>query len=269
MNPTFARNMFIEAMDLVLRAWTEPGPFEHYGKHWKLKYVNPWPRPLQQPHPPVWIPGAGSQETIDLVAQRRFSYMGIPYFHHSFFKRNFDAFREACPKNGYTADPEQMGWLCPIYVAETDEQAWAEYEEHLKYFMHKLLKGLIVFPPGYTSARSIARINKAMDKFMTSAKTRDQIEEGAYALVGSPQTVRDKLLHWIKYLGVGNLLSLLQLGTLPADLTIKNMTMFAREVMPALRKELNSTSTDTLLSPGRPHRVRPPHQLPVASKRLR
>lgn len=87
MNPTHARGMFQEAMDLVIRAWTEPGPFEHYGKHWKLKYVNPWPTPYQKPHPPIWIPGAGSKETIDLVAERRYGYMGIPYFHRSFFKR--------------------------------------------------------------------------------------------------------------------------------------------------------------------------------------
>ena len=57
-----------------------------------------------------------------------------------------------------------MGWLVPIYVAETDEQAWAEYEKHLFYFANKLLKGLVVFPPGYTSARSIARIRQSLQK---------------------------------------------------------------------------------------------------------
>jgi alkanesulfonate monooxygenase SsuD/methylene tetrahydromethanopterin reductase-like flavin-dependent oxidoreductase (luciferase family) len=97
--------MLHEALDLVIRAWTEPGPFEHYGEHWKLKYVNPWPRPIQQPHPPVWIPGAGSKETIEMVAARRFGYMGIPYFHIDFFQRNFDLFREAVQKSGYEAHP--------------------------------------------------------------------------------------------------------------------------------------------------------------------
>lgn len=235
-NPTFARSMYHEALDLVLRCWTEPGPFEHYGEHWKLKYVNPWPRPIQQPHPPIWIPGAGSKETIDFVAERRYSYMGIPYFHIDFFEKNFGAFRDACQKYGYTADPEQLGWLCPIYVAETDEQAWAEYEKHLFYFAKQLLKGLVVLPPGYTSARSIAGINKALGQFLSTVETREQIEQGAYAIVGSPATVRDKLTEYIKRLGVGNLLGLFQLGTLPADLTQKNMTLFANEVMPALRK---------------------------------
>lgn len=237
-NPTFARSMFHEAMDLVLRAWREPGPFEHYGEHWKLKYVNPWPRPIQQPHPTIWIPGAGSKETIELVAERRFGYMGIPYFHSDFFQKNFDSFREAAQKSGYTSSPYQLGWLCPIYVAETDEQAWAEYEKHLFYFAHSLLKGLVVFPPGYTSARSIANINRALSQFLSTVKTREEVEKGGYAIVGSAATVRDKLIHYAKKLQVGNLLGLFQLGTLPADLTRKNMTLFARDVMPTLRKEL-------------------------------
>jgi alkanesulfonate monooxygenase SsuD/methylene tetrahydromethanopterin reductase-like flavin-dependent oxidoreductase (luciferase family) len=200
--------------------------------------VNPWPRPLQQPHPPIWIPGAGSRETIEFVAQRRYSYMGIPYFHIDFFQRNFDLFRQECEKAGYTADPEQLGWLLPIYVAESDEQAWKEYEQHLFYFAHQLLKGLVVLPPGYTSARSIAGIGKALDKFMINIRTRREIEEGAYAVVGSPETVRDRLIHHTQTLGVGNLLGLFQLGTLPAHLTRKNMTLFAEQVMPAVREAL-------------------------------
>ncbi|MEZ6113758.1 MAG: LLM class flavin-dependent oxidoreductase [Pirellulaceae bacterium] len=239
-NPTHARSMYREALDLVIRAWTEPGPFEHYGEHWKLKYVNPWPRPLQQPHPPIWVPGAGSKETIDFVAERRYSYMGIPYFHLDFFQRNFDMFREACEKHGYTASPDQLGWLLPIYVADTDEQAWAEYEQHLWFFAKKLLKGLVVFPPGYTSARSIAGINKALSKFLSTVETREQVEEGGYAIVGSPATVRDRLIEYSQRLGVGNLLGLFQLGTLPADLTEKNMRLFASEVMPGVRAALDS-----------------------------
>ncbi len=235
MNPTHARAMFQEGMDLVLRAWTEPGPFEHYGEFWKLKYVNPWPRPIQKPHPTVWIPGAGSKETIDLVAARRFGYMGIPYFHIDFFQRNFDMFREAAQKNGYEASPYQLGWLCPIYVAETDEQAWAEYEKHLFYFAKQLLKGLVVLPPGYTSVRSIAGIHGALSKFLIKVENRQQVEDGAYAIVGSPATVKQKLLEYGKRLNVGNLLGLFQLGTLPSDLTQKSMRLFAREVMPALQ----------------------------------
>lgn len=56
MDPSTSRERFYEAHDLIIKAWTDPGPFEWYGKHYKFRYVNPWPRPYQQPHPPIWSP---------------------------------------------------------------------------------------------------------------------------------------------------------------------------------------------------------------------
>ena len=245
LNPAQARERFYEAHELILQAWTRPGPFEFNGKYYKLRYVNPWPTPLQKPHPPIWIPGAGSLETMEFVAKRRYAYMGIPYFHKRVFKRNFDFFREACAKEGYTADPKQMGWLAPIYVAETDAQARKEYESHFWYFAKKLLPGIEISPPGYTSARSALKLVSARNDFMLYTENWDQVEEGAYAIVGSPATVKQKMIEMIEELGVGNILALLQLGTLPADLTRKNMELFAREVLPGLRQYAPQTSAQT------------------------
>jgi alkanesulfonate monooxygenase SsuD/methylene tetrahydromethanopterin reductase-like flavin-dependent oxidoreductase (luciferase family) len=234
-NPAEARGRFAEAVELILRCWAEPGPFVHMGRYYKLRYVNPWPTPIQKPHPPIWIPGAGSLETMEFVAKRRWAYMGIPYFHKRVFKRNFDFFREACGKEGYEASPEQMGLLVPVYVAPTDEQARREYEPHLWHFAHKLLPGINISPPGYTSPRSALKTMSAFADFMLNVTTWDQVEEGGYAIVGSPATVRQKLGEMASWLGVGNLLVLLQLATLPADLTRHNQELFAREVMPFLR----------------------------------
>ncbi len=234
-NPTHAREKFREALDLILAAWTRDGPFEWNGKHYKIRYVNPWPKPIQQPHPPIWIPGIGSIETMELVAERGYSYMGIPYFHINVFQRNYDMFRETAEKLGKTVDPMQLGWLVPIYVSDTDESARREYEQHLWYFAHKLLKGITITPPGYTSARSYTRILEAGPTFMRYQETWDQIEEGGYAIVGSAETVRDKLIDHMGKLGAGNLLGLFQLGSLPHDLTVKSMTLFAEKVLPALR----------------------------------
>jgi alkanesulfonate monooxygenase SsuD/methylene tetrahydromethanopterin reductase-like flavin-dependent oxidoreductase (luciferase family) len=235
LNPAEARGRFSEAVDLIIRCWTEPGPFQWNGHYYKLRYVNPWPVPIQKPHPPVWIPGAGSLETMEYVAKRRWAYMGIPYFHKRVFQRNFDFFREACEKEGYTASPDQMGWLVPVYVAETDAQARREYEPHLWHFAKKLLPGINITPPGYTSARSALKVMGAFGDFMLNVTTWEQIEDGDYAIVGSPATVRQKMTELIRSLGVGNVLVLLQLATLPADLTRKNQELFASEVMPHLR----------------------------------
>jgi alkanesulfonate monooxygenase SsuD/methylene tetrahydromethanopterin reductase-like flavin-dependent oxidoreductase (luciferase family) len=71
---------------------------------------------------------------------------------------------------------------------------------------------------------------------MIHVTTRKQMEDGDFAIVGSVQTVRQKMVELIQSYGVGNVLALLQIGTLPADLTRKNMGLYAREVLPFLRQ---------------------------------
>jgi len=234
-NPTYAREQFREALDLIIQAWTKPGPFIWNSKHYFFRYVNPWPRPLQQPHPPIWIPGVGSLETIEFVAQRRYSYMGIPYFHLNVFKRVFGQFREACAKAGYTPKPEQMGWGVPIYVAETDRQAREEFEPHFWYFVRNHLKNINLAGPGYTSARSALAIIKNRAYFLAEQKSWDDIDKGVFAIVGSPATVRQKMEQYQKEVGAGVMLTGCQTGTLPHDLARKSMELLAREVLPHVR----------------------------------
>jgi alkanesulfonate monooxygenase SsuD/methylene tetrahydromethanopterin reductase-like flavin-dependent oxidoreductase (luciferase family) len=177
----------------------------------------------------------GSLETIEFVAQRRYAYMGVPYFHIDTFRRMFGMFREACAKAGYTAKPEQMGWGVPIYVAETDAQARKEFEPHLWYFIRNLLKGITTAPPGYTSPRSALAIIKNRSQFLIEQTTWDQIEKGVFAIVGSPETVRQKLAQYQKELGAGVVLFGCQAGSLPHELARKSMEILAREVIPQLR----------------------------------
>lgn len=66
--PATLREKYKEAHDLILRAWTEKRVYSFNGKYTKLRYVNLWPRPLQEPYPPVWVPGGTSIETWDLCA---------------------------------------------------------------------------------------------------------------------------------------------------------------------------------------------------------
>jgi len=117
------------------------------------------------------------------------------------------------------------------------QEARREYEEHLWYFVKRLLPGITIQPPGYTSARSLGSILKSAGKFMLNVETWDEIVEGRYAIVGSPETVADTLIDSLGRLGTGNLLGLFQLGSLPHELTTKNMKLFSEKVLPRLRAE--------------------------------
>jgi alkanesulfonate monooxygenase SsuD/methylene tetrahydromethanopterin reductase-like flavin-dependent oxidoreductase (luciferase family) len=85
--------------------------------------------------------------------------------------------------------------------------------------------------------RSLASILKSAGTFMLNVETWEQIVEGRYAIVGSPETVTEQLVDALSALGTGNLLGLFQLGSLPDHLTRKNMALFGEQVMPKLRAE--------------------------------
>jgi alkanesulfonate monooxygenase SsuD/methylene tetrahydromethanopterin reductase-like flavin-dependent oxidoreductase (luciferase family) len=244
-NPTDARPRFREALDLVIKAWTTPGPFAFDGDFYHLPYVNPWPRPIQQPHPPVWIPGLGSPSTIEFCAERGFGYMGVAYYAPmDAFARQAHAYHEAVIAAGRRFDPELLGWLATVYVAETDEQAVEEVATHLNYFQANLAAGFVGagkvwMPPGYIdppALTSFLESLRAQSKGPRPSDAKEAVWKRA-PLVGSPETVAERLLGYIKGLGIGTVLALLQFGSLPEDLTAKSMQLYAREVVPHVRKE--------------------------------
>ncbi|RYI93375.1 MAG: LLM class flavin-dependent oxidoreductase, partial [Acetobacteraceae bacterium] len=76
-NPAFNRERFEEAHDLIIKAWTQPGPFRWEGTHYQHRVVNPWAVPLQKPYPRVWVPGVISRETVIWAAQHRYPYIAL------------------------------------------------------------------------------------------------------------------------------------------------------------------------------------------------
>jgi len=89
-------------------------------------------------------------------------------------------------------------------------------------------------PPGYTSIASFKNVRKAKSS-LSSKNTIEKLMEEEVIIVGSADTVREKLLDCQRRIALGNVLALCQFGTLPADLTKKNMEMFAEHVLPALQ----------------------------------
>jgi alkanesulfonate monooxygenase SsuD/methylene tetrahydromethanopterin reductase-like flavin-dependent oxidoreductase (luciferase family) len=237
-NPTEARGRFREAVDLVVRAWTEPGPFSFDGEYYSLPYVNPWPRPLQRPHPPVWVPGLGSPSTIEFCASRGYGYMGVAYYAPpESFAEQARAYHAAVARAGAVSVPENLGWLTTVYVSDSDDQAMEEVRPHLAYFQGNLAAGFIGagkvwMPPGYIDA-------PALVKFLADLRAQASAPRSGWAsapLVGSVETVRQRLLDYVTEHGIGTVLALVQFGSLPASLTRRSMELFASEVIPWVRE---------------------------------
>ena len=244
-NPTLSHGRFYEAHELILRAWTETGPFRYHGRHYQFDYVNLWPRPLQQPHPPVWIPSQGSAETVEwaAAAERKYTYLQT-FSPLKAAKKAFDLYREIAGRQGYVPAPEQLGWAVPIYVADTDEAARREFKPHIEAFFNKFLRLPLEMrlPPGYTSVASMKSLIESKFALRINAQTFESLLDLGMIVAGSPATVRQRLQECRRELGFGHLIAMLQVASLPAELTEKNLRLFAGEVMPSLREDVAGAS---------------------------
>jgi len=234
-NPTDSRERFYEAHDLIVRAWTEDGPFAFEGKHYQVRYANIWPRPLQQPHPPIWLPSQGSTETIQWAAQRRYPFVSV-FTSAAQTKRLVDEYKAAAEIAGYTAPPSQIGCALPTYVAESDARARAEARPHIEWLFHRGLKipPHFLLPPGYITEESLRKF-LATGLRAPSDLSYEELEAGGYVLVGSARTVADRLKEIRSQLDFGIFIGAGRIGDMPHDKAVKSMELFAREVMPALK----------------------------------
>lgn len=237
LNPAEARGRFREGLDLILRAWTEDGPFEHIGEYYKYRYVSPWPRPYQQPHPPVWIPGVGSVETIEFVAERGFTYCGVPFFAAEAVEQNYSLFRRHWVSRHGTPSPGNLSMLSPIYVSDTDAHAREEYETAVWYMARRLMTGQGLVAPGYMSVESTLRFMKIVGQDMlVTAQSWEELLEKHYVIAGSPATVANHLIQRIERLGAGNVVAFFNFGNLAPELVTQSMELFGKEVMPLVKE---------------------------------
>ena len=99
-NPFHSHERFQEAHDLIVQAWTKPGPFSFEGEHFNVRYVNLWPRPYQAPHPPVWST-TGSKTNARVLGEKGY---GMATLGTGFATRPlFDAYRDGYMSKGRPA----------------------------------------------------------------------------------------------------------------------------------------------------------------------
>ena len=234
-NPTHSRDRFTEAHDLIIKAWTSDEMFQWISPNYEYRYVNLWPRPLQRPHPPIYIPGAGSTETMEFVAEHGYTYMSV-YAPSRVVRRWFDGYRQAAAAAGITPDPDKLALSIPVYVAETEEQAHTKGRQHLMWLFNKGLKQgpELMFPPGYMTPSSMRGLLMAGMKPFNQLTYEEMLGEG-YAVVGTPATVTARLRELYDELGFGQLIGLFALGDITHEETVTSMELFASEVIPALR----------------------------------
>ena len=235
-DPTENRERFEEAHDLIIKCWTEPGPFRFEGKYFHHRVVNPWVLPMQKAHPPIWFPGLSSPESVVWAAKHQHPYrnQGAQLDTTEWLRSIYiDTAREV----GFEPGPEHLDYTIKVFCADTDEKAQEIGRTFLWTADHRM-RGPREHndPPGYQS-REAVRVQRARPQgaFGQSLSYED-LQEISNIVVGSPDTVIHKLRAVIERLNPGYLHIYGNEGDMSHGDTLRSIELLGREVIPALHE---------------------------------
>jgi alkanesulfonate monooxygenase SsuD/methylene tetrahydromethanopterin reductase-like flavin-dependent oxidoreductase (luciferase family) len=246
-NPVFIMERFWEAHDFIIKAMTShDGPFNWEGQFFQYRHVNIWPRPYQQPHPPVWST-TSSKTNARVLGEKGYVIATLGSGYNT--RALYDAYREGWHEKGRTAPPpaDRFGYLALIAIAKDETEARRRAELVAGYpRTSSIVAPAFRNPPGFISVadnarmlqgrsppRSFTRDGRVVN--MATASVQELID-AAIMFCGTPDQVYAQIADFVAHTGgLGNLLMMGQAGFLSHDDTVDSLSLFAREVLPRLK----------------------------------
>ncbi len=252
---------FQEAHDFIVKAWTTPGPWRWEGEHYNFRYVNPWARPYQDPHPPIWIPGVMSRNTVAWAAEHRYPYIMLATEIEP-TKQSFAYYHEQAKEAGYEAGTQHTGYLFKVHVDETEELAEQAARKYIQGPSNPFLegnqgavRGFIQNLPGMTSrtqllptvANFAAAAARGRQTQQAEARPDDQDKAdflGTFdeqidkmsIICGTPKTVMPKIRQVLEELRPGSIFFWDGDGAMTHDDSMRSLRLMGEEVIPATRE---------------------------------
>jgi alkanesulfonate monooxygenase SsuD/methylene tetrahydromethanopterin reductase-like flavin-dependent oxidoreductase (luciferase family) len=241
-----SRARFEEAWEIIKRAWTEE-VLTYHGTFWSFQDVAIWPRPLQQPHPPVWVPVTGSKETLQWAGRENVPItpgLGGPLG----FRLDVVRFYAEClAQHGHQITPDHLVLPMSPYVADNREQAIKEAGPYTLYFNQTLFshgnitEAQLQQQRGYLSANPHDYVRPEHRAALSGERSRYRdmtladLERNQALPWGRPEEVRDRLIAEAEGVGANTLLLNFNRGAMPHAMFMEQLRRFGAEVLPALQ----------------------------------
>jgi natural product biosynthesis luciferase-like monooxygenase protein len=210
-----AAAIFEEASDLIARAWSR-ATLTHAGSRFQFPELSLLPRPVQQPHPPIWVGVTGSRSSFEWAGRHGYHLMVLPYLVPTDVLKDclamyFDALRAA----GH--EPARQEILAKFHVFVADSAAEARrlagqaYENYQDLMASRLRQ---------------TRVGPVWDEHVAAYKV----------IAGSPEDCIERIRYWREALGITQIAGTFHFGGLAQEPTLRSIELFAREVAPAFRE---------------------------------
>jgi alkanesulfonate monooxygenase SsuD/methylene tetrahydromethanopterin reductase-like flavin-dependent oxidoreductase (luciferase family) len=209
---------FEESIELILKGWTTHQAFEHKGEFWQYGMVDPQPKPLQSPHPPIWV-ATDSPAGLRHCVERDWGVMFAQGRSLDVLEEQVGRYREALDAVGKPWDSSKLLVARGLYVAETDDEAWATAGKPYVSFL-EFARGLGA-PVGA----------KSPDNPFDTETMHESV------VFGSPETCTATLRR-IQEIGVDYVLFFIRYADLPHERIMRSLDLFAGEVAPGLTAQV-------------------------------
>jgi alkanesulfonate monooxygenase SsuD/methylene tetrahydromethanopterin reductase-like flavin-dependent oxidoreductase (luciferase family) len=242
-----SRARFEEAYEIITRAWSEE-IFSYAGKFWTYQDVAIWPRPVQQPRPPIWIPVTGSKESIEFAGKHNIPI--TPGLGRSVgLQDDIIAYYAKClAQNGHRLTPDHLSLGINAYVADSKARAVQENGPYFLYFNRTLFShGNFTETSrqrevGYATASSTDYVRPenlqaaAQSRVDYRNLTQDDLARQAEDMPwGSPDEVAARIIAAADHAGASTVQVSLNRGAMPQEMFREQIRRFARDVLPALQ----------------------------------
>ena len=252
---------FQEAHDFIVDAWTRPGPFRWEGEHYHYRYVNPWARPYQAPHPQIWIPGVMSRNTVAWAAKHRYPYLMLATELQPTVE-SFAYYDQVAKEEGFEAGTQHRGYLFKVHVDETEELAEQAGRKYVQGPSNPFLEGnqgevrpFIQNLPGLTQRNNLLPTMKSFAAAASRGRADQHLKEQAQnappppptdtyldqtekmsIISGTPDSVIPKIRHVLETIRPGTIFFWDGDGAMDHDDAMRSLRLMGEEVLPAVRE---------------------------------
>ena len=242
-NPEESRGRFQEAYDLIMTAWTN-SVWSFEGEFYSLKDCAIWPRPLQQPHPPIWI-AARSAESIEWCVKRHLPCAQV-YQTTGQIEDTFNYYRSKAKEDGWEAQPDDFILCRHIYIDESNKKAQEIAEPAMRYFFSVYNRGFndAINQTAADQQKLLAKLTseRSFNYFREGNRSRidfstlgwDELIKSGYMIAGDPDSVARQIQDQMKQIGADHFMGMFHIGNLAHEKVISSLNLFKKEIMPRL-----------------------------------
>lgn len=219
---------FEEGIEAIRSLWkddevTWDGPLFRFGP------IRLLPRPVQKPHPPIWITATFTPELFEWSGRHGYYLMLVPYVSsHESVSNLVSLYRNAWQQHNHPAGRERVQMTFHCYLAERGEQARDEARPYFQHYRSKVLQAVQAWSARKTAAYpGYEHLFSALHKL----SYEEALQQGQL-LIGSPDEVTRQVEQLREWYGEIEPSLLISFGNMPASRARRTLDLFARDVLP-------------------------------------